>query len=452
MRTLPTLLLATSLLEVTAMHNRTDTAAPWRFITLDPGHFHAALVQKRMYPEVDPTVHVYAPTGEDLRLHLARIEGYNTRKADPTAWREVLHTDDDFLGAMLRERKGNVVMLAGNNRKKTEYIAKSIDAGFHVFADKPMAIDAEGYRKLEKAFRTARRKGLMLYDIMTERYEIATILQRELSMRPEAFGTLQKGSPDQPAITKESVHHFYKEVSGSPLQRPAWFYDVAQQGAGIVDVTTHLVDLVQWEAFPEQVIDYPRDIRLLTARQWNTAVSLPQFTASTSMKAFPEYLAPNVDANGVLQVASNGQIDYTIRGVHARVSVIWNYRAEPGGGDTHFSIMRGSRSDLVIRQGRETGFIPRLYIESKPDLDEAAMRKSFAELEKRYPGISLTANPKGWEVSIPASYHNGHEAHFAQVTEKYLGFLKSSSMPAWEVPNMLAKYRLTTTALAQSLK
>jgi len=321
-----------------------------------------------------------------------------------------------------------------------------------VFADKPMAIDAQGFRTLEKAFRTARRKGLMLYDIMTERYEIATILQRELSRLPDAFGTLEKGTPDQPAVTKESVHHFYKEVSGSPLQRPAWFYDVAQQGAGIVDVTTHLVDLVQWEAFPEQVIDYRRDIRLLSARRWNTAVTLPQFTASTSMKAFPEYLAPNVGADGILQVASNGQIDYTIRGVHARVSVIWNYRAEPGGGDTHFSIMRGSRSDLVIRQGRETGFIPRLYIEGKPDLDEAAMRKSFAELEKRYPGISLTANPKGWEVSIPASYHNGHEAHFAQVTEKYLGFLKSGSMPAWEVPNMLVKYRLTTTALAQSLK
>lgn len=452
MGTLTTLLIASSLLEVTAIHDRTDTAAPWRFITLDPGHFHAALVQKRMYPEVDPTVHVYAPAGEDLRLHLARIDGYNTRKAEPTSWCEVLHTENDYLESMLRERNGNVVMLAGNNRKKTEYIAKAIRAGYHVFADKPMAIDAKGFRTLAKAFRTADRKGLVLYDIMTERYEIATILQRELSMRTEVFGSLEKGSPEQPAITKESVHHFYKEVSGSPLQRPAWFYDVAQQGAGIVDVTTHLVDLVQWEAFPEQVIEYDRDIRLLSARRWNTAVTLPQFTASTSQKAFPYYLTPNLDANGVLQVASNGQIDYTIRGVHARVSVIWNYRAEPGGGDTHFSVMRGTRSDLVIRQGREGGFIPRLYIERKPGLDEAAMQRAFAEVGKRYPGISLTAHPKGWEVSIPASYHNGHEAHFAQVTEKYLGFLKTGSLPAWEVPNMLTKYRLTTTALAQSLQ
>ena len=37
-------------------------------ITLDPGHFHAALVQKSMYADVDSVVHVYAPGGNDLQL------------------------------------------------------------------------------------------------------------------------------------------------------------------------------------------------------------------------------------------------------------------------------------------------------------------------------------------------------------------------------------------------
>ena len=53
------------------------------------------------------------------------------------------------------------------------------------------------------------------------------------------FGELQKGLPDNPSITMESVHHFFKNVSGKPLIRPAWYYDVAQQGEGIADVTTH---------------------------------------------------------------------------------------------------------------------------------------------------------------------------------------------------------------------
>ena len=50
-----------------------------RFITLNPGHFHAALVQKEMYEAVAPRVHVFAPLGPDLVAHLGRIAGFNTR-------------------------------------------------------------------------------------------------------------------------------------------------------------------------------------------------------------------------------------------------------------------------------------------------------------------------------------------------------------------------------------
>ena len=68
-----------------------------RLITLDPGHFHAALVQKSMYDGVDPVVHVYAPAGDDVKLHLDRINAYNTRAEEPTRWKEVVYTGDDFL-------------------------------------------------------------------------------------------------------------------------------------------------------------------------------------------------------------------------------------------------------------------------------------------------------------------------------------------------------------------
>src|SRR5699024_10894135 len=122
------------------------------------------------------------------------------------------------------------------------YIEKSIQADFNVLADKPMAIDKSSFEVLVKAFNQAENKSLLLYDIMTERYEITTILQREFSLIPEVFGVQEKGTPEDPAVTKESVHHFYKYVSGNVLTRPAWFFDVEQEGEGIVDVTTHLVD------------------------------------------------------------------------------------------------------------------------------------------------------------------------------------------------------------------
>ena len=54
-----------------------------------------------------------------------------------------------------------------------------------------MAITPDDYTKLEAAFATAQKKDVLLYDIMTERFEITTILQRELSRRPALFGKLR---------------------------------------------------------------------------------------------------------------------------------------------------------------------------------------------------------------------------------------------------------------------
>jgi hypothetical protein len=199
-----------------------------RLVTLDPGHFHAALVQKTMYDDVDSNVYVYAPAGDDLQFHLDRIKGYNSRAENPTRWNEQVYTGADFFEKMIAEKKGNVVVLSGNNQKKTDYILQALQNGFNVLADKPMVIDAGGFEKLKKAFETASKNNLLLYDIMTERFEINTILQKELSMIPEVFGELEKGTPGNPAITKESIHHFYKYVSGNVLTRPAWFLDASQ--------------------------------------------------------------------------------------------------------------------------------------------------------------------------------------------------------------------------------
>src|SRR6266487_4429029 len=213
-----------------SQNTRAENSKNIKLITLDPGHFHAALVQKSMYPNVDSTVHVYAPEGMDLQNHLRLIDKYNTRSEHPTAWKQQVYMGEDFLKKMIEEKAGNVVVIAGNNKKKTEYIKQALDAGFNVLADKPLAIDTKGFRLLEEAFSTAQKNHLLLYDIMTERFEINSILQKELSALPELFGTLEKGSADKPAIVKESVHYFYKEVSGQPLIRPAWFFDLEQQG------------------------------------------------------------------------------------------------------------------------------------------------------------------------------------------------------------------------------
>jgi len=420
-------------------------------MTLDPGHFHAALVQKSMYEQVDPTVYVYAPEGQDVKIHLDRINGFNSRESDPTSWNEVVYTGEDFLEKMIAERKGNVMMVSGNNARKTEYIKKAVDAGIHVLADKPMAIDSDDFHLLEEAFRAAEEKGILLYDVMTERFEITTILQRELAHIPGVFGSLKTGSPEEPSITKESVHHFFKYVSGNPLVRPAWFFDTQQQGEGIVDVTTHLVDLIMWEAFPNEVIGRG-DVELASARRWTTDLTPVMFSKVTGMDTWPSYLEKDVE-DGMLKVYSNGEIIYKIKGIYAKASVIWNYQAPEGTGDTHYSIMRGTQCDLVIRQGKEEGHKPKLYIESREgarpeSFDTDLQRAIDTDIAESYPGVELVKlDENTWTVNIPDKYKIGHEAHFEEVTKNFLQYFGEGRLPEWEVPNMITKYYITTEAL-----
>jgi predicted dehydrogenase len=420
---------------------RADSAR-FRLLTLDPGHFHASLVQKFMYPDVDSVVHVYSAGGDDLAQHLARVESFNKRGDQPTHWVEKPYTGRDFLERMIADRAGNVVVIAGNNARKTEYIVRAIDAGLNVLADKPMVRTPEDLVKLRQAFQAAARKKVLLYDIMTERNEVTTALQRELSMSPALFGTLVKGTTENPGISKVSVHHFSKIVAGSPLKRPDWFFDVRQQGEGIVDVTTHLVDLVQWEAFPGQTLKQS-DVRMLTARRWTTPITPAQFEKVTGAKQFPAFLSRDVK-NGVLQVYSNGEMNYTVKGVHARVSVTWNFEAPEGTGDTHYSMMRGTRANLVIRQGAEQKYKPMLYVERNPAVSavehEAALARAVEHLQGKWPGVAVRREGDHFAVDVPAKYDVGHESHFAQVTSDFLRYLRDGKLPEWEVPNMLVKY------------
>jgi len=422
-----------------------------RLVVLDPGHFHAALLQKTLYAGVDATVHVYAEDGPDLADYLQKIDGYNARRDNPTAWRTIVHSGADFLDRFSAERPGDVVVIAGNNLRKAEYITRAVDAGMHVLADKPMAIDAAGFESLRNAFDAAARKGVLLYDIMTERHEITTMLQKAFSRIPAVFGELSEGSEREPAVVKESVHHFSKQVSGAAIKRPAWFFDTAQQGEGLVDITTHLVDLVQWECFPGKIVDFARDIRILGAKRWPTEIGPAQFAQVTRLPSYPDFLQKDVERDGKLHTYANGEILYRIEGVHTKVRVLWHFEAPEGAGDTHYSVMRGSKANLVIRQGAAEGYRPVLYVEPIANADvaqfAAAMEGALRTLRDTFPGVEAQRSGGAWRVLVPDAYHVGHEAHFAQVAEQFLGYVERGALPDWEVPNMIAKYATTTRAL-----
>jgi predicted dehydrogenase len=447
---LPVSLAAAALAAVAlrAGQERAATMSDVRLMTVDPGHFHAGLVQKEMYPGVAPRVDVYAPLGPDLYEHLKRIDAFNRRAAAPTAWQVDVHASPDFFERMLRERPGNVVVLSGRNGDKIDRISASVKAGLNVLADKPWILKSADFPKLEATLDAADRAGVVAYDIMTERFEVTSLLQRALVNDRAVFGELQRGTPDDPAVYMESVHFLLKLVAGAPNIRPGWFFDNTQQGEGLNDVGTHLVDLVQWTLFPDQAIDYRSDVRVLAARRWATPVEESGFARVTGEPRFPASFGA---ANGRYDYYCNTVVSYALRGVHTKLNVIWDWEAEPGSSDTHFAYYRGSKARVEVRQTRADGLRPELYVVPADAAAKtailAAVRQRLDAMQHDFAGVAVEERGSELHVTIPDRFRVGHEAHFAQVTTEFLRMLRDrSALPAWERPNMLAKYFVSTTA------
>jgi len=423
-----------------------DATNQAKLIVLDPGHFHAALIQEDMYPSLAKQVSVYAPLGPEALDYLQRIERFNTRKEKPTSWEIELHTGPDFFQRMLRERPGNLVIISGRNRPKIDRIAASVGAGLNVLADKPWIISSADLPKVERALDEAQAKRLVAYDIMTERYEIASILQRELVDDADVFGKLIAGSDSEPGISAKSVHHLMKVVAGVPLRRPAWFFDVAETGEGLADVGTHVVDLVQWTAFPDQM-DYRTDVHVLGGRHWPTVISQADFQRVTGEPEFPRFLAGRVK-DGKLEYYCNNSVHYTVRGVHVKLDILWNWQAPEGSGDTYEATFRGTNARVEIRQGKGEEYIPEVYVVPASAASRAqvltALKRKVNALQGAYPGIALAESAGEAHVVIPKRLRSDRE-HFADVATQFFEYLNSpQTVPEWEKTNMMVKYYVTT--------
>src|SRR5262245_29838257 len=170
-------------------------------IVVDPGHFHAALVQKEMYPNLSPDVHVYAPLGPDLADYLTRIARFNTRQEQPTQWKLEVHAAPDFLERMCHERPGTVAIFSGRNRGKVRRIQAAVEAGINVLADKPVIIRRDELPVLEAALDAAEERGFILYDMSSGgRQQIISRLMRLLRNDPDVFGDPVLGTRSEPGV------------------------------------------------------------------------------------------------------------------------------------------------------------------------------------------------------------------------------------------------------------
>ncbi|HLT87498.1 MAG TPA: putative oxidoreductase C-terminal domain-containing protein [Sphingobacterium sp.] len=421
-----------------------------KLTVIDPQHFHAALVQKHIHPGIDSVVHLFADSIATVEGYKQLITQYNTRESEPTQWKIVDYFGADFLEKAFDPTAGNVVVLAGDNQQKIDYIQKSVQQNRDVFADKPLVIDATGYRKLEALMEgNGEKEQVLVYDMMTERYDVKNQIVKSLLNNKDFSGGLLTAEDDKVAILFKSVHHFIKDVSGKPLLRPALFFDTEKQGEGLVDVTTHYIDLVQWMLSSETVIDVDQDVKLTSSQRWKTSLSKEQFQKSTGLSVFPSVLQKHVVDNDHIDVFSNGRMEYTFKGVPVSIDVRWHAESLDGRGDQFYAHFLTNRLKIEIKPD-EKGKTA-VFITSKEDTgDFASQLGDVLRAMDGLPGLTAEKVSEAYKIVIPENLYLSHEDHFAKVLDGFIQYRKDGVLPAWEKSFILAKYYLTTKALEEA--
>lgn len=419
-----------------------------RLVTVDPAHFHAAQMHAGPLAGFARDAYVYAPVGRDLAGFWNAVSGLTVRSTAPDHWRFHMYAGDDFFSRMLRERPGQVVMLSGRNQRKIEYLRASVNAGLHVLADKPWIIEAADLPKLEAALSEADHKGVIAYDCMTQRFDIAYQLQRELVNEAEVFGVREPGSPERPAVEMSSSHFLLKTLNGVPNLRPAWYFDIAQQGEALADVGTHVVDLAHWTLFPNQELDYKKDIRLLAAKRWPTTLTSAEYQRVTGEPGFPAYLNQAL-RDGQLDYYTNNTLLYTAQGIHIALEVTWEYESRKGDRDSMLAIYRGGLAEVAVRAGKEQNYLPEVDVTPRRPTDTARVRKALdarlAALNGRYPGLTMREEGGRLRVIIPQALRVNDVEYFLLLAQRFAGFIRQpDTLPAWEKSHMMTKYYVTT--------
>lgn len=402
--------------------------AKLNLVVLAPAHPHGVQIQLAYKNQFARNVAVYGASEDEMRIsYLNAVARDNKRSEENDQWQLDIYTGADFLDKMLADGKGEIAIIASNNQNKVDYIEKTVLAGMNVLADKPMALTGNDFKKLENAFSIAKINEVYVSDLpsMSMRRFVAYIIQKELRANQDVFGALIQGTVEEPAIVQRNHHYYWKGTT-----RPTWFFDIRQQGDGLTDVTTHLVDIVQWSGFDGDPIDYRNDISIRSARTWANEITPTQFQKATKIDGYPEFLRPYL-RDSVLHVHANGEINYMLHGSHVHIVSTWGFESADGGGDWYESIMKGSKATLWIKPGNLTD----LFIEPNTTDHaalEIALQQAFQELHKRYPYLSLTRQGTGWCIS---SEKRSVDREATLVTPSVI-----------EQNNMLAKYYTTTTA------
>ena len=138
----------------------------------------------------------------------------------------------------------DVVLLCTPPGFRPDHLTAAIDAGKHVFCEKPVALDAPGVRKVLLAAKKAQDKKLALLSGFCLRYDFANraIMQKILKGNIgeiKTVSTFRNGG---------ELWHKPRQAGWSDMtnQMRNWYYHNWLSGDFIVEMTVHSLDMMSW--------------------------------------------------------------------------------------------------------------------------------------------------------------------------------------------------------------
>lgn len=408
-----------------------------RFDIIDPRHFHGGLPLQSRYEGVEgletlSDVYVYYANDNNL----GAFEDIITKiRVEDMAWEIHCHQSDDPLEDMLKAGTGNVLIVSCRNVDAINVINQAVTSGNYelILADKPWVIEPKRMPLLEHTLDTAEVEGIILVDLMTERYEFGTIMQKLIMENTDLFGGLVDGTKENPAIFKHSIH-----ILDKGIYRPPDYFDTKVQGEGVPDVGTHLIDMSNWLIRPNSRV-FREDVELLTSSHRSTSITEDQLNRITNSQWGDK---------GNLEYFCNGDLVYTLDNKHISIKVEWKVQ---GKDDEHYSRIEGKNIIVEVIKGPDDKH-QQVYIIPKgsvKDLLPKLRAHSIKLREQGYEGIDYNFEGDRFKLVIPEQYYTSHFQHFEEVTTQALRYLAGQErfLRDIEYSRIFTKYHLTTSAL-----
>jgi myo-inositol 2-dehydrogenase / D-chiro-inositol 1-dehydrogenase len=138
----------------------------------------------------------------------------------------------------------DVVLLATPPAFRPHHLMAAIDAGKHVFCEKPVAVDPPGIRKVLEAAKKAKDKKLSLVSGFTFRYDNSKRALFERVLRGDIGDVVSVSSTRNGG----DLWYFPRQASWTDMeyQMRNWYYQNWLSGDYLVEMIVHSHDLMMW--------------------------------------------------------------------------------------------------------------------------------------------------------------------------------------------------------------